>query len=475
VPTYEEPSVFQGAFFEDQINLRCFKQKQRFGLDFLYPVERYANALSLAQICPTAPDLHPDNCNAEAVVDNPVFTATVNGQLITRPQSLVFFAGILGVPWQDVAHDPTGQQPLKYKRASDSSGASLIDWDLLLGSRSSEPKPAGVLKRELYPSLESGIDPLMYESVLPRLGTNPATDQELGGPTAGYMANAINGHEWNPLEGSDLQYACIFKLKEPVLCPTPEERATAEATEVVQQPNCDCTMYGNIGPFEYNTPLCQSEDGYGMTQTHAKAYAGIRELQALELFAELNPQKNAIVASICPKESEDDSLPDFGYRPAVATIVDRLKEQLQDQCLPQPLTLNNSGHPACVLVEVATEASACEGDFREPVDETISRDARRMLEAEAHCSEDECDDLYLCQISQVMLYDADYNACISGTGGDGWCYADKAQYEGLEVPPEVARVLQSCPNTAKRKLSLVGGGRLTAPSSRALYVCSDSM
>src|SRR5690606_26884337 len=36
----------------DQLNVRCFKQKERFGLDFLYPVERYANALTMRTICP---------------------------------------------------------------------------------------------------------------------------------------------------------------------------------------------------------------------------------------------------------------------------------------------------------------------------------------------------------------------------------------------------------------------------------------
>src|SRR5690606_41733239 len=80
------------------------------------------------------------------------------------------------------------------------------------------------------------------------------------------------------------------------------------------------------------------------TQTYAKAYPGIRELQALELFSEVNPTKNSIVASICPKEPDDAGKPDFGYRPAVATIVDRLKEQLQEPCLDRKSTRLNSSH-----------------------------------------------------------------------------------------------------------------------------------
>src|SRR5690606_27503512 len=88
----------------DQINVRCFKQKERFGLDFLYPVERYANALTMRAICPFADDLNPQSsrCANGGVVSNPVF---VRGDE-SRAESLVFMGGIVGVPWQDLAQDP---------------------------------------------------------------------------------------------------------------------------------------------------------------------------------------------------------------------------------------------------------------------------------------------------------------------------------------------------------------------------------
>src|SRR5690606_38443706 len=89
----------------DSLNVRCYRQKERFGVDFLYPVERYSNALSQQQICPAADDLHPQSsrCANGGVVDNPVF---IRGDEV-RPASLVFMGGIVGVPWQDLAQDPT--------------------------------------------------------------------------------------------------------------------------------------------------------------------------------------------------------------------------------------------------------------------------------------------------------------------------------------------------------------------------------
>ena len=64
---------------------------------------------------------------------------------------------------------------------------------------------------------------------------------------------------------------------------------------------------------------------------------------------------NAIVASICPKNStaqggsaaED---PAYGYNPAVAAIIDRLKEALVATCLPRPLPVEAEAVP-CIVVE----------------------------------------------------------------------------------------------------------------------------
>ena len=60
----------------------------------------------------------------------------------------------------------------------------------------------------------------------------------------------------------------------------------------------------------------------------AKAYPGLRHLQVLKGIGEQVPGvNNAIVASICPKITDRNN-PAYGYNPAIAAIIERLKEQL---------------------------------------------------------------------------------------------------------------------------------------------------
>ena len=77
----------------DPINLRCFDQKRRFGVDFLYPVSRYSDALTARQVPNRVGD----------PVDNPM--------LVGRPEGRVVLAGIVGVPWQDIARVNVGGEP----------------------------------------------------------------------------------------------------------------------------------------------------------------------------------------------------------------------------------------------------------------------------------------------------------------------------------------------------------------------------
>ncbi len=70
---------------EDPLNLRCWDQKRRFGVDWLYPVKRYIDGLTHSQI---------EN-RAGQLVANPLLAARAPGQIVVT--------GIVGVPWQDVA------------------------------------------------------------------------------------------------------------------------------------------------------------------------------------------------------------------------------------------------------------------------------------------------------------------------------------------------------------------------------------
>jgi hypothetical protein len=66
---------------------------------------------------------------------------------------------------------------------------------------------------------------------------------------------------------------------------------------------------------------------------------------------------NGIVSSICPIDVTDNAAGDdplYGYRPAVASIINRLKSALTNQCLPQKLTQTDAGTPCLILATLPT-------------------------------------------------------------------------------------------------------------------------
>ena len=197
-PACQQPGFTQD---EDPYNLRCFQQKRRFGLDLLYPTQRYVNALSNQQICPGNPDL---SCGKNDKPEgNPIFSDLTQSGVTPRDPSLVFIAAITGVPWQDIATDGKNNTPdtlhsqntLEYKTAHQLSQDNV--WDTILGDVNQHIAPR---------------DPLMQESIDPRTGTNPITGAAIAPPSASVGANPINGHEYDNPKRCDLQYACIFPL-----------------------------------------------------------------------------------------------------------------------------------------------------------------------------------------------------------------------------------------------------------------------
>jgi hypothetical protein len=254
---------------EDRLNTHCFDGKRRFGFDPLRPVQRYIDALTK----PTVPS------RSGAMVQNPLF---LPGQ---RTPSQVFLVGITGVPWQDVATaaalDP--KSDLRLKSARDLRDGNV--WNTILGDPSTRTPPA---------------DALMTESITPRMGTNPVTGAALAPPTAGYLANPINGHERTIADNDDLQYACIFEV------PTPHDCASTST-------NCDC----NTATDGTMNPLCQAADGtYSTTQSYAKAFPALRILQVLKGVGDAG-----VLASICPKNIVDQTSEGYGYRPVIGTLV----------------------------------------------------------------------------------------------------------------------------------------------------------
>lgn len=267
---------------EDKVNVRCWDQKQRFGIDFLHPTARYVNALRQKQLCTSRDDLLDAGCPAGDLVDNPLYAGSPN-----RSSELVLLLGIVGVPWQDLATPETLADPTELQLMTANELAATGRWAWITGDSVTPPE-----------------DPLMIESTAPRTGQNPATGAALASPEAAQGANPMNGHEWyaDATINGDLQYACIFQLE------TPRDCLTIAST-------CDCKQPGMPAP-----PLCQAPgsgagQGYSSMQHYAKAYPGLRQLAVLRDLG-----TTAVPASACPKSIEPAS-PVYGYGPAFDALL----------------------------------------------------------------------------------------------------------------------------------------------------------
>ncbi len=231
----------QWASPPDVAPLRCYDQKRRFGADLLYPAARYVEALTQTTL-----RLQSDGTT---VVPNPLYAPDATTGV--RPSDRVFLAGIVGVPWQDVADDASLTGPgLKYLSASELVAKNR--WAVLLGDpQANPPQPAS--------------DPFMRESIAARSGVNPITNDAIQpASSSDPQANRINGHEQNIPNVDDLQYACTFPLKTPKPCV-----AGASACDCEPKANGDTSQI-----IEQNRPLCQPPGGGAPTtlQTFAKAY-----------------------------------------------------------------------------------------------------------------------------------------------------------------------------------------------------------
>lgn len=282
----------------DPINLRCYDQKRRFGVDLLYPTERYAVAFSDPQICPNSPigDMDcecrlgklrnmPQLCQSLAPQANPLFAGG-------RHPSLVSVAFITGVPWQNLARDPSNAG-LGFVKPADLQSR----WPAILGNLHARVPPT---------------DPFMQESTVPRSGVNPFSTERITDSDSG-QRNEINRHDWNIPKQEDLQYACVFPLHEPRDC-----------SYVPDEVGCDCRP-DNIEAGEQN-PLCEDpETGeYSELQQFAKAYPSLRELDVARLLG-----RRAQLGSICAANVTDPQAPDYAHKPSLQLVLDHLGALLE--------------------------------------------------------------------------------------------------------------------------------------------------
>ena len=432
----------------DALNLRCWNQKQRFGFDLLYPVSRYVDALTQEQIY----DTH--RCDDEGtcpLVQNPLFDK--RGAPNPRGSSLVFLAGIVGVPWQDIATDDSLSDPSELEFMPVAELEAKGRWDVILGHPEAE-NPADASAKP--------TDPLMREQSDPRTGTHPITQEAVAPETStNPIENSINGHEYVNNDGGDLQYACIFPLAESRDCADVENLA------------CDCTE----SDLPKNRPLCNPPEGgeAGLTQYYAKAYPSLRLLQALRDFGD-----NSIVASICPKVTDPEAVgggaqdPAFGYNPAIAALVDRTKAVLGGRCLPRAFDVDSEGQIACKVVEVTRTPAVCDPtEGRAEVGERVGDGVRQEMAADGLCGGATgvaCDEYSLCEIVQLEgeLQDACLHELDYADGLPGFCYIDAAQGIGNES------LLVGCPETQPRKLRFVGDNTPRAGALSYLVCLPDA-
>jgi hypothetical protein len=460
---------------EDAIDLRCFEQKRRFGVDFLFPTARYAVGLRSRNLCPDS--IYQDgDCECAAVKErarrlklpeppctsretgaprqNPLFANLSGAPAFDRDTSQVFLSGIVGVPWQDLATADTLNDParLEYLTAPELASVDprlgFTRWQLILGDPTLRTPP---------------LDPFMLESPEPRSGTNPVTgDRIVGVDSINPRANAINGHERVTGNGG-LQYACTFPLRTPRPC------------EVGK--HCDCDT--NPESHSDSDSVCQPPGGGlgGSTQYFAKAYPGLRELDVLRQHGE-----NAVVASICPKVlsgGEEDL--GFGYRPALSGLVKRIHCTTLNGRFETDPASQNFGSIDCRLVSVQQRSDGnctCNGSSRVELSGADSKTLRAELTARGTCggtSGVDCNRLCACEIPQAAS--AALRACQNDESSgpidpetrepvDGWCYVSPE--EGFGAPA----LVNQCPAARRKNLRLLGSAN-AAPSEHLFAVCGE--
>lgn len=439
-PCPEDPSCALHDDLSDAPNLRCFDQKRRFGIDFLYPTARYVDALSQPTIQNRSGQLVP----------NPVFSdlAPEDGDSEIRDAGRVFLLGLVGVPWQDLARNPhdASQGYRRFDELSQPDAQGVTGWDIVLGAPSEGIPP---------------LDPLMAESIEPRSGVNPATGVPLAPPDAPNGAHPVNGHERSIPLRDDLQYTCIFDLPAPRDC-------GPSSTEVA----CDCAEPENDSPLCEPNPSDLDADGAPRRtlQVRAKAYPGLRELEVLRGLGD-----QGIPGSVCPNPAASWQYGGYvGSGHQLVSTLQRVALYTGPPCLAAPLAPDGAGQVACVVVEAQRSATCdCSGPGREPV--SPEHAAVRDAIAEGPGAVDNGWNCF-CEVTQLAgpeldacRLDVSYVPVVDGESVDGWCYIDAT----TSPPTGDPTLVEDCPADQARTLRLVGGG-MPSPGATELYVCEQA-
>jgi len=303
---------------EDDMNVRFFDMKRRFGVDPQYPLSRYVAGFRAAKI-PGRDDEHDPSGRYVGTprCTNPLYAAVtypsreaasaVGRDLCNLPQGSrkpgdVYFM-VLGGVGNHLLYDTNASNHAVPK--------ANLPWAQIVGR-----DPARYDRRD--------IDPHMLPSTAPRAGlAAPAVRGDNG-------SDPVHGREWTT-NGTDLQFACTFALKKThttqgsnaespnsdgtagFYCGPAAMGAPPRASDVpvVSLSQCECNT------FVDDVPLCDPADG--TRQIRAAARPSLRELT---LARDLGDQ--AVVGSVCPiSDVAADDKSQYGV--AFEQLVDRLR------------------------------------------------------------------------------------------------------------------------------------------------------
>jgi hypothetical protein len=243
---------------------------------------------------------------------------------------------------------------------------------------------------------------------------------------------------------------------------------------------CDCELPSQGGSNWFGSPgdvpsVCGLPDPGSApsatndytTQYYAKVYPTIRELTLAQMMG-----AQGIISSLCPIHVTEMGTGDplYGYRPAITAIVNRLKNALSSQCLPQPLATvkNEAGQPEvpCLILatipntSAADEATVCSGTTH-PGLSVPNAQILTTFQANQHNTwkldmvGTDPSLLATCQVQQLTTSTTCVGAMASTPPGDqGWCYVT-GTYAGACDTQAIVFTPNALPNGATVNLQCI--------------------
>jgi hypothetical protein len=286
----------------------------------------------------------------------------------------------------------------------------------------------------------------MIEAYAPRVAGNLPTGVTTPiplyapAPAGGFAGgDPINGGDWvtnNSTAGDipapvhrnlyvDREYACIFPLVNPTTgaatprdCSNSTVNAMGQSDDFLNQEACDCstTMLSTTTTpsaipsvcGQCTAATCKTGTDYNL-QTYAKAYPTIREIELVHL---MGPQ--GVLSSICPIHTSETvpGDPVFGYRPAVNSIVNRMRSALTNACLPEKLSAGTGGLVPCAVL--ATLPANDDGKKCESIASGLITPTAEILQSYG------VTDRTVCEVNQIPYAGIDLSCANLTT--PGWCY-----------------------------------------------------